>query len=98
MTYRNRKLLDIAHTLPCMATFEHECFGYLGCDPAHSDSSIFGRGFSHKSNDWAFAFMCNSAHKMLDTFDKELKFYEWLRAYVATQNYMWENKLIGLVK
>ena len=97
-TYRNRKLLNLAHNMPCMATFEHECFGYLGCDPAHSDSKIFGRGFGHKSNDWAFAAMCNNSHKMLDTFDRELKFYEFLRAYSATQKYLWENGLIGLTK
>ncbi len=94
MTYRNRKLLDLAHNMPCMATFDHQCFGYLGCDPAHSDSNIFGRGINHKSNDFAFAAMCNNSHKMLDTFDKELKFFEWLRAYVKTQEYLWENELI----
>lgn len=95
MTYRNRKLLDIAHGMPCMATFKHQCAGYQGCDPAHSDWSIFGRGAGHKSHDFAWAALCNPSHKMLDTFERELKRMEWLRAYVKTQEYLWEN---GLVK
>ena len=95
MTYRNRKLLDLAHSMPCMAEFDHECFGYMGCDPAHSDSYVFGRGMGHKSHDFAFAALCNPAHQMLDLFcDKELKEAEWLRAYVKTQVYLWENGLI----
>lgn len=99
MTYRNRKLLDMAHSMPCMATFPHECFGYLGCDPAHSDSHLFGRGMGHKSHDFAFAAMCNSAHMELDRFfDKEIKDYEWLRAYVKTQEYLWENGMLKVNK
>lgn len=98
MTYRNRKLLDLAHTAPCMADFQHECGGWQGCDPAHSDWSMFGRGHGHKSNDWAFAFMCNSSHKMLDTMRRELKRMEWLRAFVKTQNWLWENGHLRIVK
>lgn len=94
MTYRNRKLLDLAHDMPCMADFPHQCMGHLGCDPAHSDSHIFGRGIGHKSNDFAFAAMCNPAHRMLDTFDHDTKFFEWLRAYSKTQRYLWEQGLI----
>lgn len=92
MTFRSRKLLDCAHTMPCCARFEHACAQYLGCDPAHSDWSVFGRGHGHKSPDWAFAAMCNPAHKMLDTFDRETKRMEWLRAFVATQNYLWNTE------
>jgi len=97
MTYRNRKLLDLAHDMPCMAEFDHHCTEHLGCDPAHSDSHIFGRGFSHKSNDFAFAAMCRNAHQGLDRFnDREVKFFEWLRAYAKTQKYLWENKKISV--
>ena len=94
MTFRSRKLLDLAHNMPCMADFPHQCYEHLGCDPAHSDSHIFGRGIGHKSNDFAFAAMCNNSHKMLDTFEREVKFMEWLRAYSKTQSYLWENELI----
>src|SRR5687768_9926858 len=96
LTYRNRRLLDLAHTCPCFANFQHQCFGHQGCDPAHSDSSIFGRGHGHKSHDFAFASMCNTAHRMLDAMTREEKFYAWMRAYVATQEYLWENGLLRI--
>lgn len=99
MTYRNRNLLDLAHAMPCMAEFDHQCYGYLGCDPAHSDSYVFGRGSGHKSHDFAFAAMCNNAHMMLDKFyNKELKEAEWLRAYVKTQEYLWRTGMIKVSK
>lgn len=98
MTYRNRKLLDLAHDAPCFADFPHQCYEHLGCDPAHSDSSIFGRGHGHKSHDFAFASLCNNAHKALDTMPREEKFMSWLRAYVKTQNWLWENGLIKVAK
>ena len=98
MTYRNRKLLDLAHSMPCMAPFPHDCHAHLGCDPAHSDSSFFGRGHGHKSHDFAFAAMCNNAHMALGRMGRELKFGEWMRAYVKTQVYLWENNLIGVMK
>ena len=94
MTYRNRHLLDLAHDMTCMATFEHECVGWRGCEPAHSDWSMFGRGNNHKSHDFAFAAMCHNAHTQLGTFERELKRMEWLRAYVLTLEWLWENKLI----
>lgn len=94
MTVRNRKLLDLAHSMPCCAKFPHQCQGWQGCEPAHSDSQMFGRGHGHKSNDWAFASMCHTAHMMLDTFDREQKQTEWMRAFVNTQTYLWNNKLV----
>jgi hypothetical protein len=100
MTYKNRALLDLAHTAPCFADFPHKCEGWQGCDPAHSDSSIFCRGIGYKSRDFAFAAMCHTSHMMLDTkiFTREEKFYAWLRAYVATQEYLWETGLIQVAK
>ena len=98
MTYRNRKLLDLAHDMPCFADFPHDCYEYMGCDPAHSDSQLFGRGHGHKSHDFAFAAMCNNAHRDLDHMEREEKQAEWLRAYVKTQNYLWENNLIKVAK
>ena len=95
MNYRNRKLLDLAHTAPCFAKFDHQCMEHLGCDPAHSDSHIFGKGKGLKAHDWAFASLCNPAHMMLGQMEREERFYEWLHAFVATQKYLWEE---GLVK
>lgn len=98
MTYRNRKLLDLAHTMPCMAGFPHDCKQWLGCEPAHSDSSIWGRGIGHKSHDFAFAAMCHPAHEELARMERDEKSAEWLRAYVKTMSYLWENKLIVVAK
>jgi len=94
MTVRNRKLLDLAHDMPCFADYPHKCYAYLGCDPAHSDSQMFGRGHGHKSHDFAFASLCNEAHRMLDTFERDEQFFAFLRAFVKTQEYLWENNLI----
>lgn len=99
MTYRNRKLLNIAHDMPCCAQFPHECVDRNGCEPAHADWQIFGRGVGHKSADWAFAAMCHNAHRMISAqvnppFDREQRQTEWLRAYVKTQDWIWTNNLV----
>lgn len=94
MTYRNRRLLDLAHAMPCQAKFEHACIGYESSEPAHSDSLIFGRGANHKSSDWAYAAMCHNAHVLLDNFSREVKQAEWLRAYIATQDYIWGHGMV----
>ena len=99
MTYRNRKLLNLAHDIPCQAQFPHECNDSYGSEPAHADWQIFGRGVGHKCSDWAFAAMCHNAHKMIDpkinpTFDREQRKTEWLLAYVKTQEWLWTNELL----
>ena len=99
MTFRSRKLLDQAHTMPCLAQFQHECTAWQGCEPAHADSQLFGRGHGHKAPDWAFASMCHTAHRMISAkvgggMDRDTKFHEWLRAYVATQEWLWTNQKI----
>ena len=93
-TFRSRKLLDLAHGMPCMAKFPHLPCGGYNCEPAHSDSQLFGRGHSHKSADWAFAAMCQNAHMRLDDFERSVKQAEWLRAFIATQNYIWSEGLV----
>jgi hypothetical protein len=91
VTYRNRSLLDLAHLSPCHASFPHDCSEYQGVEPAHSDQQIWGRGHGHKSHDFAHAAMCHVAHMMLDTFDREQKQAEWLRAHIKTMAWYWEN-------
>ena len=81
-----------------MAQFSHACEQAKGVEPAHSDSLIFGRGIGHKTPDWAYAALCHPAHLMLDTFPRDAKRIEWLRAFVATQNWLWINNKIGVVK
>lgn len=98
MTYRNRSLLDLAHSAPCCAEFKHECSEYQGVEPAHSDAQIWGRGHSHKSHDFAFAACCHTAHMMLDTFEREIKQAEWLRAHVKTMGWLWSNGYLQVNK
>lgn len=99
MTYRNRKLLNLAWDMPCMAQFPHDCNDSGGCEPAHSDHHIFGRGAAHKSHDFAFAALCPAAHRIItgkvnDDLSREQKFYDWMRAYVRTQEWLWEHELL----
>lgn len=90
--YRNRRLLDLAHEMPCCADFHHQCSG--PSVPAHSNESRFGRGMSYKSGDHFFASLCPTAHDFVDGrrggWDKETKHAEWLRAYIKTQNWLWQ--------
>lgn len=91
--YRNRRLLDLAHEIPCQADFPHVCEGSVV--PAHSNQGIFGRGAFYKSHDWAYAALCHDAHDYVDGrrggWAKEDKQAAWLRAYIKTQTYIWEN-------
>ena len=92
MNYRSRKLLDLAHDMPCMASFPHQCQGKSV--PCHANDLLFGRGFAYKAPDWAWCAACPDAHDYIDGrkggWDKEVKRGEWLRAYVRTQNFLWE--------
>ena len=94
--YRNRKLLDAIHEIPCQADFPHQCAGTV--IPAHSNEIRYGRGFAYKSHDWAVAALCPVAHDFVDgrrgSWDKETKHAEWLRAFVKTQTELWERGLI----
>lgn len=96
MTYRNRALLNILHEAPCFAKFPHQCTQWRGCEPAHADSQLYGRGHGHKSPDWAVASMCHEAHRMISAvinppFDREQKQREWEIAHVATLNWLFDN-------
>lgn len=98
MTFRSRALLDLAHECPCMAQFPHDCQQYQGVEPAHSDQQIFGRGHGHKSHDFAFSALCHPAHMLLDTFERDVKQTEWLRAHVKTMEWLWTNGYLTVNK
>lgn len=97
--YENRKLLDLAHGMPCFATFPHACNEAQGCHPAHANWSQFGKGVGTKAHDWAFASMCGNAHRMIDgeinaTMDRDTRFSEWLNAFISTQDWLWREKKV----
>lgn len=99
MTYRNRRLLNLAHDIPCTAQFPHDCNDANGCEPAHSNWQNAGRGGGHKAHDFMFAALCPNAHKMIDpkigqSWDREQRQTEWNLAYVKTWEWIWENELV----
>jgi hypothetical protein len=96
---RARRLLDLAHEMPCMAAFPHACNESLGCHPAHSNWQAWGKGVHLKATDWAFAAVCGAAHRELDgklnpTMSREARQAEWLNAFIATHDWLWREKRI----
>lgn len=62
MTHRSRKLLDVAHTAPCMLQIAEQCFGdVVAC---HSDQLEDGRGVGHKSHDCLAVPGCVACHAL----------------------------------
>lgn len=62
--FRNRRLLDLAHRIEqCKncGSVQPE-----GCEPAHSDEQIHGRGKDNKSHDCFFAALCRHCHAWYD--------------------------------
>lgn len=94
-----KALRDLAHTAPCFATFVHPCNAHDGCHPAHNNWQQWGKGVGKKTSDWAVAFMCGNAHREIDgkinsTMSRDQRQYEWLNAFISTQDYLWQNKLL----
>ncbi len=68
MTYRNRKLLDVAHEAPCMFQVENVCQSEVHASvPCHSNFQRHGRGFAHKSADCFAPAGCVACHSWFDT-------------------------------
>lgn len=99
MTYRSKRHTDLLHDAPCFFDTPHICNG--PSVPCHANGQIFGRGASFKTPDWAVAAGCPAAHAEIDSgkeMDRETKFYAWLRAFVKTTNWLYENELITVRK
>lgn len=83
MTYRNRKLLDLANGAPCMSCGAND--GTIVA--AHANWSDFGKGMSHKASDAAIAFMCYRCHSEIDQgsrLSKVERRVKWIEAAVKT--------------
>lgn len=96
MIYRSRKHTNLAHDMPCLVTHPHACNDANGCEPMHANWQEWGKGVGLKAPDWAWASGCPTAHKLLDdklgqSLDLEQRKAVWLHAYIATQNWLWEN-------
>ena len=94
MTYRNKNHTDLCHDVPCICSFPHECKG--PSVPMHCNELSTDRGAYFKAPDWAVAAGCSEAHDYIDgrrgKWPKDLKHAEWWRAFVKTQNWLWENE------
>jgi len=89
--YRNRKLLDLAHEVTeCQA-----CGKYTpGCEPAHANWQIYGKGGALKAHDCFHAAMCHDCHAELDqgnTMSREEKHDRWHRAHIQTMLLYFKN-------
>lgn len=96
MSYRNRKLLDLAYTQPCALRFPC-CEGGDAGEPAHSNQHIHGKGGAQKAADCFHVPACRACHRELDqgrTMDRETKFAEWNRAYGLYLPVLFEQRLI----
>ena len=92
MTYRNRKLLDLAREVP-------EC---MGCHrpndgtivAAHSNQLRDGKGMGNKAADYRVAFICSCCHSELDqgkAMSREEKVAFWERAHRNTVAWLFES-------
>jgi hypothetical protein len=88
--YRNRRLLDLAHRVhTCQACGKWVGTEGLedGCEPAHANWGVFGKGGALKAHDCFHAALCHSCHAELDqgdTMSKDEKKAFWWRAHIAT--------------
>lgn len=89
MTYRSRKLLDLAHSMhDCTLQIPGVCSGYSaeGCEPAHGPKSMLNGGMGCKSAD-VFAAACHSCHAEIDqgkALSKDDRQWYWLRGAART--------------
>lgn len=97
MTYRNRKLLDLAKGQRCVM---------CGADDgtivsAHSNLGEHGKGWGHKADDSMVAWLCHRCHTEYDQghkMSKEEKRDFILTAIAKTYREMWIKELIGVAK
>jgi hypothetical protein len=98
MTYRNRKLLDLAHEAPCFLDL-----GTVGCGadksvPCHSDMLKHGRGVGHKSHDCLAVPGCPACHAVFTRARYGQAGYEaiWRDAFANYTVWLWENRKVAV--
>lgn len=98
MTYRNRKLLDLAHKLnvcPLCGKYREE-----GLIPMHSNQHRHGKGMGHKAADHFHGAGCHECHMEIDQGKRhrDEKNAMWTQAFEKTLTEYWERGWIEVVK
>lgn len=99
MTFRSRKLLDVAHEAPCMLKLGCPGCGEFPSVPCHSDLLRHGRGISHKSHDCLAVPGCPACHGAFTRANLGLTGYEaaWVAAIERYLVWAWENQKVKVV-
>ncbi len=91
MNYRNRKLLDLAHEIPCQLQIENVCSGSMA-EAAHSNLGQHGKGKSMKAHDCFFAAACRECHFEIDNgkrLSKDERENIWRAGHERTMLLLW---------
>lgn len=97
MTYRNRALLNLAHSMTRCPGCGHSYMD--GLEPAHSNSQRHGKGTGHKAADHFHAALCHTCHTELDNGQesREVNEAKWQRAFEMTLTAYWENGWLKVI-
>lgn len=92
MTYRNRRLLDLANEAPCMLRLGAEGCGNHPSVPCHSDMLRHGRGAGHKTPDPLAVAGCPACHAKFTREHLGRDGYEWawMQAHERYTVWLWE--------
>ena len=92
MTYRNRRLLDVArYATECMMCDRHNCGTVVA---AHSNQQRDGKGIGHKAADYRVAFLCYDCHMEIDQRNRMTrteKLEQWEAAHRKTIGWLFDN-------
>ena len=90
MNNRNRRLLDLAHRLDQCTN----CDKWTeGCEPAHENGIVAGKGFGIKGQDNRHAALCHACHVAYDqgpaSYEEKSEMFN--RAHKRTFDLYWQN-------
>src|SRR5258706_6738858 len=93
MTFRSRKLLDLAHDAPCFLLLETVDCGKDKSVPCHSDLLRHGRGVGHKSHDCLAVPGCPACHAVFTRKRYGRMGYEaiWADSFERYMIWLWES-------
>jgi len=96
LNYRNRKILELAHSSVCQGCGTSD--GTIVA--AHSNQQRDGKGMGIKANDYRIAYLCFKCHCYIDSdpkATKEEKREKWEEAHRDTIGWLFDNGHIKIV-